>query len=66
MGFVNLLGVFSYKFVANGGGIIRAALGTTSLSAVTNLIETAILSSCSSTPTGIYRLLWAGVFYISS
>jgi len=46
----------------NGGGMLRAALGTESLSAVTNLLEFAKLSNCSSPPTGIYRLLGAGLF----
>jgi len=41
----------------NGGGMLRAALGTASLSAVTNLLGTANLTSCSSPPPGIYRLL---------
>jgi len=41
----------------NAGGMLRAALGTASLSAATNLIEIACLSSYSSPPTGIYRLL---------
>ena len=47
----------------NGGGMLRAALGTASLSAVTNLIETAKLSSYSSPPTGIYRMLCPEILY---
>jgi len=41
----------------NGGGMLRAALGIASLSAVKNLIGIANLASCSSPPTEIYRLL---------
>ena len=44
------------------GGMLRAALGTTSLSAVKNLIGITNLSSCSSPPTGIYRLLCPVIF----
>ena len=45
--------------------MLRAALGTEFLSAVTNLIGIASLSNCSSTPAGIYRLLWPGFFFHS-
>jgi hypothetical protein len=46
----------------NGDGMLRAALGIASLSAVTNLIGIANLSSCASLPPEIYRMLATVVF----
>jgi len=43
----------------NGDGMLRAALGTAFLSAVTNLIGIVNLSSCASLPPEIYRMLCA-------
>jgi len=44
--------------------MLRAALGIAFLSAVTNLLEIEKLSSCSSPPPGIYRLLWPVIFLL--
>ena len=46
-------------FGTNGDGMLRAALGTAFLSAVTNLIGIVNLSSCASLPPEIYRMLGA-------
>jgi hypothetical protein len=46
-----------FLIVANGDGMLRAALGTAFLSAVTNLIGIVNLSTCASLPPEIYRML---------
>ena len=51
-----------FRLVANGDGMLRAALGTAFLSADTNLIGIVNLSSCASLPPEIYRMLPPVVF----
>jgi len=46
----------------NGDGMLRAALGTAFLSAVTNLIGIVNLSSCASMLPEIYRMLGTEYF----
>ena len=54
--------VVIFSITHNGDGMLRAALETVFLSAVTNLIGIANLSTCASLPPEIYRML-ALVFY---
>jgi len=49
-------------FCAKGDGMLRAALETALLFAVTNFIGITSFSICSSTPPGIYRMLVAGLY----
>ena len=50
--------------VGNGDGMLRAALETEFLSAVTNLIGIVNLSSCAFLPPEIYRMLAPGHFVL--
>ncbi len=57
---------FSFFIIAgNGDGMLRAALETAFLSAVTNLIGIVNLSRCTSLPPEIYRMLWPGFIFHS-
>jgi hypothetical protein len=49
--------------VANGDGMLRAALESAFLSAITNLIGIANLSSCASLLPEIYRMLAPGILF---
>jgi hypothetical protein len=54
--------IFSISLAANGDGMLRAALEIAFLSAVTDLIGIVNLSSCTSLPPEIYRMLCGVIF----
>jgi hypothetical protein len=51
-----------FECATSGDSMLRTALGTAYISAVTNLIGIVNLSSCASLPPEIYRMLAAVIF----